>query len=72
MACKYVLEPRYKTIVPVLPDSMVVLAWAREYPNMYNVCSNGYITYYNQRALDWFVLRWGTPESSPASPVALG
>ena len=72
MAYKYVLETRYKTIVPCLPDSMSILAWAREYPNMYNVYSAGYITYYNSRALDWFVLRWGTPESSPASPVALG
>ena len=69
---RYVLETRYKTIVPCLPDSMSILAWAREYPNMYNVYAAGYITYYNSRALDWFVLRWGTPDTSPASPVALG
>ena len=72
MAHKYVLERRYKTIIPCLPDSMAVLAWAREYPSMYNVYSAGYITYYNQRALDWFVLRWGLPENSPVSEVALG
>lgn len=56
---RYVLERRYKTIIPVLPASEEILPWAREYPNMYNVYSTGYLIYSDQRALDWFVLRWG-------------
>ena len=72
MAHKYVLERRYKTIIPCLPDSMAVIAWAREYPNMYNVYNAGYIVYSDSRALDWFVLRWGLAENSAVSGVSLG
>lgn len=55
---RYVLESRYKTIIPRIEHMDDMMAWAREYPNMYTVYSSGYITYYNPRALAWFVLRW--------------
>jgi hypothetical protein len=68
----YVLETRYKTIIPVLPASDEIIPWAREYPNMYNVYGTGYLTYYNQQALDWFILRWGPGSLGAVSPVGLG
>ena len=61
---RYVLESRYRTIIPMIEDGDDLRVWAREYPNMYTVYSTGYITYYDQRALDWFILRWGVPMGS--------
>lgn len=72
MACKYLWEHRYNTIVPCLPDSMEIIAWARIYPRMYTVYTTGYIVYTDSRALDWFILRWGMPENPVVSGVALG
>lgn len=73
MSNRYVLETRYKTIIPVITDGDDMRVWAREYPNMYNVYSAGYIIYYDRRALDWFILRWGMPEGSDSvSAVGLG
>ena len=59
---RYVLERRYKTIIPMIENTEDMRVWAREYPNMYSVYSAGYILYSDRRALDWFILRWGMPE----------
>lgn len=69
---RYVLEERYRTIIPMIENFDDMHVWAREYPNMYSVYSSGYIIYYDRRALDWFILRWGLPENSAVSAVSLG
>lgn len=69
---RYVLEERYRTIVPMVENLDDMHVWAGELPNMYTVYTTGYITYYDQRALDWFILRWGLPENSVTSAVSLG
>ena len=71
MAPNYVLDSRYKTIIPCLPTSQELVAWASEWPNMYTIYTAGYITYYDDAALTWFIMRWGQPEN-PVSSVALG
>ena len=72
MTPKYVLEKRYKTIIPFLPTSQELVEWAKDWPNMYTIYTAGYITYYNDAALSWFIMRWGESENAGVSLVSLG
>jgi len=75
MQSNYVLEVEDRVIVPSMSDHITfdsMCAWASAYPNLYTVYTVGWIKYYDQAALDWFILRWGAPSVSSVSNVGFG
>ena len=68
----YLLQQEESCILPYANYMDDMQSWAKQYPNLYTVYTSGYIVYYDQRALEWFILRWGMPESMYISAVGLG
>jgi basic membrane lipoprotein Med (substrate-binding protein (PBP1-ABC) superfamily) len=55
----YLIESRYRCIIPTGFDAAETLGnWAHGYPEMYTVYTTGTISYNNEQALSWFILKW--------------